>query len=216
MEVIMKRDIEKSVKKSRLFLKTTTHSDYSNLDKYLNMCDHIKDEAKKDEYWAFNLEEPLRSKLLYTLGQSSYGHRHQKLLIYESSNLLNNVSPTHSRGDVRTTSDNYCEFKTSYSSKEGRYCFLQVRLWQNLDGYIFKAIDRYDNFSIKYFCFTRQQIDEELSIQKPKATHGDRRVAAENKRVELSFRYDPYNDDERNRWENLYLQEDVFSWLKSL
>jgi hypothetical protein len=203
------------VKTPRLFFKSIPTGEYNDLNKYLDMSDRIKSDAK-DPFWAFDFPEPTRSKLLYTLGASSYGFRHQNLLVYESSGLLSAVSSLISRGDSKTTSDKHCEFKVSYTSKVGSYCFLQVRLWQDIDCYIFKVIDRSDNYSIKYFCFTRKQVEEEYFIQKPKATHGDKKVTSENLRIELSFRYNPKNSLEKDRWEDLYLQEDVFSWLKKL
>jgi hypothetical protein len=210
------RSLESKIERpKKVFIRCSNHNNYTKLEEYLEMCDRIRTEAK-DEHWAFDLEEPIRSKLLYTLGQNSYGYRHQNLLIYESSNLLSSVPVSLSRGDVKTIFGKYCEVKTSYTSKIGNYSFLQIRLWQDLDGHIFKVIDKLDNYSTKYFCFTRSQIEEERIIQKPKATHGDKKVVEENKHVELSFRYNPNNIYEKNRWEDLYLQEDVFSWLRKL
>jgi hypothetical protein len=192
---------------------TIDYCDEATLNNYMLIKGQIDMDSKKRN-WAFNQPEPVRSKLLYLTGQNSYGFRHERLFIHESGGVLVGVPPKEGRGDAKNVfTKKYYEFKVSYSSKVQTYSFWQVRLWQNLDGYVFKIIDRENDFKVSYFCLDKEQILVEGELQKPGATHGDDAVAKENKHVELTYRYNPKKFEMRDRWMSNYYKENVFEWI---
>lgn len=190
------------------------HIDAKLINDFIQFKEYIT-AGSKDKKWAFDVEEPTRSKLLYQLNQNVYGSRHEGLLIYESNSVLSSVSSALGRGDFKNMREEYFEFKASYSSKVGQYSFWQVRLWQDLKGYVFKTIDRAKDFKITYFYLTKAQIKEEKELQNAKPTHGTKQVTNDNSHIELTFRYNPKKIEMKNRWETNYKQEDIFKCLQN-
>ena len=161
-----------------------------------------------------DLEEPLRSMRLYMLGQNSYGSKWQKIIIEQ--NNWQRVKDSEGRGDFKNKNDAYFEFKISYSSQTDNFSFWQARLWQDLDGYYFKAIDKRVNFTHYDFFLTKQQILEEAGLQGATQTHGTKLVAEKNKFNELTIRLNKSDNDMQYRWFDRYYIKDIKSVIDNI
>lgn len=99
----------------------------------------IKDAAKADPEYGFNLADTVFYELMYQLSPQSYGSRIEQHFAKKLGLLP--VSSSLGRGDnVDPKTNEYSETKVSIS-EDNSYNVVQIRLHHNLDYYYFVFID---------------------------------------------------------------------------
>lgn len=180
---------------------------------FIKRIDFVKHCKKNDPCWAFHDEEHVRALKFYCLGQNSYGFQWE-MYICKRYGLIR--CGNKEEGDFIDNNKKSYEFKVSYSNnnKHCDYSFLQIRLWENVDYYYLKAIDRFNTFKSHDFILSKKQMIRKFEGGALKPTHGkfsNRTLSIENivdEKIELSARLEPYTY-EWDLWCDNYLKEDL-------
>jgi hypothetical protein len=128
----------------------------ARIDYLLGQRRAAKLEADKNKRMGFDDKPRLFFKKMHYLNPQSYGFRVENY-VKEKVGLAP-VDKHEERGDSCNTKGAYFEGKVSYKTTKGEYNFIQIRLWHDVHGYFFVAIDPDDNYDVMYFYLTKSQM----------------------------------------------------------
>ena len=141
------------------------------------------------------------------LNPQSYGGRIANRLSMELG--LSN-SDNIDKGDKKINKL-YLEFKGSIiTSSNSQLNLVQIRPWQEIDGYIFYMWDirNIDNIKLYFFYLSINDMRFELKNRKISNAHGTNKANKNNKNIELALRID-INSNDFNYWiKNYYYSLD--------
>ena len=142
----------------------------TRIDYLLSQKRALQLQAAKNKRLGFEDEPILFLKQMHLLPSQSYGSRIEAY--YKERFGLESVSVHEKRGDCRNQHGCHFEMKVSYKSASNSYNFIQIRPWQNLEGYCIITIDPDDGYEMMFFYLTREQMDNEVALISNLA-HGD-------------------------------------------
>jgi len=145
---------------------------------------------------------------LSILTSQSYGTTIEKFIIDKLN--MSKVKAKENRGDS-CCNGKYYEIKISLiTSTNVNLNLVQIRNWQNIDGYICCAFDIRDKYKEYIFYLNKNQMVEELELMNASSAHGTKKVSDANKHIEKRFSIKIDNKDKNfQRWINNYLIKDI-------
>jgi len=158
----------------------------------------------KDEQWMDNCDWEEFTLLMSLKNPQSYGALIQNRIIKKLNGQK--VKPSLNRGDILLNND-YHEIKASILTPTNNVMNLvQIRLWQEIKGYLCFAFDirTKNKFNIFQFYLSHDQMFEEVKMLGSSA-HGTKIVTAENTHNEKAIRINiDDNDPNFMRWKSIY------------
>lgn len=150
------------------------------------------------------------------ISAQQYGIRFENYIIEKCGG--ERVKQKLGRGDL-LYKNKYAEIKVSILNDSNNVLNLvQLRLYQEIDYYIFMALDnREDKVKVYYYLLSKEDMEREVLICKASNAHGTKEANNENnnKELRLSISIDDKNRD-FVRWNELYGYKSLKSLLKNI
>lgn len=163
----------------------------------------IKTKFAEEPNFGFDLSDEQFALCMLCINPQSSGIRIANKI---SNNLKLFSSGNLDRGDTKSSSGKYQEIKGSLITTTNTLLnIVQIRPWQNIDGYIIYCYDVRDtnNVKIKYFYLTKQQMKNEMVKCGTTSAHGTVKANANNTNRELALRLD-VDGNNFARWSKEY------------
>lgn len=180
------------------------------MDFVTTLTDKVRSEAYGNKSYGFNYSPIRFFKTMKTYFSSQmYGIRIQDRLIHDT-NMLG--IPSHlDKGDATANKKNI-EIKVGFV-KNNFVNFLQIRLYQDCEYYLLRAIDKSENYKQHTFIIPKSDMVELMN--NAGKTHGTKDRNKNNVEIELSYGVTKGT----SKWENLmekYHVDDVKKYLDNL
>lgn len=175
----------------------------------------VQKEAEKDPSYGFSDPFPIFVKKMLLINPQSYGSR---LSNYFKDRVFKgeSVSQSDDLGDI-FSEKGFFEVKCSLITDVNKTLnIVQIRNWQNIDGYYCIAIDtRTFPYRIFFFSLTKEQMQNEV-LKLGTNAHGTKKANKENVNVEkkITLKIKDNNYDFQ-RWCSLYLDTELATVFKS-
>jgi len=178
---------------------------------YMNEKQLVSNITKK-EITKLGVKEFIKKMCL--INPQSYGNKIEYYLQYKLNGKK--VKPNENRGDI-LVKNKYIEIKSSIITKTNNSLNLvQIRLFQNIDYYLFASFDVRDikNFKEHYFLLSHDEMFKSLKFLNMNSAHGTKQANKNNKNIEYRVSIKMDKNDTYYKYFSKY--EKSFSEIKSI
>lgn len=163
----------------------------------VDIIDHIN--SMGDNIYNLDIKDFIYHILHLT--PQSYGCKIEKFIINKIKGL--SINSKLGKGDVLINNKSF-EIKSSIITNTNKSLnMVQIRPWQNVDGYIIAYFNVVDDFEYNIIMIPKKEFLSDIYSKNVHSAHGTKTVSEENGLVELRLSL-KYDDPLLNKWKESY------------